>query len=462
MFTEKLPPHDLQAEEAVIGSILIDPDTLVQVSTVVHPEDFYGGKTRAVYEACLALAQRGEAVNQVTVANELARTGKLEEIGGNGYLASVIASTPTSVHAEHYARIVARLATYRSLIKAGLDIASLGYEAPPDTDVALSRAEDLIFRIRSGRPLRGMLHLRQLLDRFLEEGATLTTPRPLERAAGPLETGYSALDQILGGLQRSDLIILAARPSLGKSALALNIALHNAKNLGATVAIFSLEMSADQVALRLLSSEASVDGHRLRLRLYTEAEERRILDAIGRLSDLPIYIDDTPQPTVRDIWAKAKRLHLERGLDLAIVDYLQLAQAGNGRSENRVQEISDISRSLKALARDLNIPVIAVSQLSRAVEVRPSHRPQLSDLRESGSIEQDADVVLFIYREDLYITEEEWERRNPGVPYPRNIGEVIVAKHRHGPVGSVHLFFNDRYARFEEPRTPPPESTHAP
>ncbi|MCS7207142.1 MAG: replicative DNA helicase [Dehalococcoidia bacterium] len=461
MFTEKLPPHDLQAEEAVIGSILIDPDTLLKVAPLLRPEDFYGGKPRAVYEACLALSQRGEAVNQVTVAHELARMGKLEDIGGNGYLATIIASTPTSVHAEHYARIVSRLSTYRALIKAGLDIASLGYEAPPDTDTALSRAEDLIFRIRTGRPLRGLLHLRQLLDRFLEESTAVAVPRPSERGAGPLATGFSGLDHILGGLQRSDLIILAARPSLGKSALALNIALHNAKHLGATVAIFSLEMSADQVALRLLAAEAGVDGHRLRLRLYTEAEERRLLDAIGRLSDLPIYIDDTPQPTVRAIWAKAKRLQLERGLDLAIVDYLQLAQAGNGRAENRVQEISEISRSLKALARDLNIPVIAVSQLSRAVEVRPSHRPQLSDLRESGSIEQDADVVLFIYREDLYITKEEWERRHPGVPYPKNIGEVIVAKHRHGPIGSVHLYFNDRYARFEEPPTPPAEGTHA-
>lgn len=455
MFAEKLPPHDLQAEEAVVGSLLLDPDALTKVAPLLRPEDFYGGKTRAIYEACLALAGRGEAINQVTVANELGRTGRLEEIGGNGYLAFVIASTPTSVHAEYYARIVARLATYRALIKAGLDIAGLGYEAPPDTEAALSRAEDLLFRIRTGRPLRGMLHLREVLDRFLEEGTSLATPRALERATAPLATGYTDLDQLLGGLQRSDLIILAARPSLGKSALALNIALHNAKNLGAIVAIFSLEMSADQVALRLLASEASVDGHRLRLRLYTEAEERRILDAIGRLSDLPIYIDDTPQPTVRDIWAKAKRLQVERGIDLAIVDYLQLAQASNGRSENRVQEISEISRALKALARDLNIPVIAVSQLSRAVEVRPSHRPQLSDLRESGSIEQDADVVLFIYREDVYVTEEEWERRNPGTPYPRNIGEVIVAKHRHGPVGSVHLYFNDRYARFEEPRTPP-------
>jgi replicative DNA helicase len=457
MFAERLPPHDLQAEEAVVGSILLNPDALLKVTPLLRPEDFYGGKARAVYEACLALAQRGEAINQVSVAHELARAGRLEEMGGNAYLATVIANTPTSVHAEHYARIVARLATYRALIKVGLDIAALGYEAPPDPEAALSRAEDLLFRVRAGRPWRGFLHIREVLDRFLEEGVAMATPQALEPTPGPLATGFSDLDSLLGGLQRSDLIIVAARPSLGKSALALNIALHNAQHLGATVAIFSLEMSADQVALRLLATEAGVDGHRLRLRLYTEAEEKRILDAIGRLSDLSLYIDDTPQLTVRDIWAKAKRLHLERGLGLVVVDYLQLVQAADGRSENRVQEISQISRSLKALARDLNIPVIAVSQMSRAVEVRPSHRPQLSDLRESGSIEQDADVVLFIYREDLYVTEEEWERRNPGTPYPRNIAEVIVAKHRHGPIGSVHLYFNDRYARFEEIRPLSPE-----
>jgi replicative DNA helicase len=273
---------------------------------------------------------------------------------------------------------------------------------------------------------------------------------PLERGLAPILSGYTDLDELLGGgLQRSDLIILAARPALGKSSLALGIA-RNAARYGATAGVFSLEMSADQLGLRLLAAEANVDSYRLRVGIYTEAEERRIVDVAGVLSGLPIYIDDTPLLSIVELRSKARRLQMERGVDLLIVDYLQLIQGADSRAQNRVQEVSEISRALKGLARDLNVPLIAVSQLSRAVESRPSRRPQLSDLRESGSIEQDADIVMFIHRE----SEEEWERRYPDAPFPRDIAEIIVAKHRHGPVGSLHLRFQERLARFEDMGTP--------
>jgi replicative DNA helicase len=261
-------------------------------------------------------------------------------------------------------------------------------------------------------------------------------------------SGFDSLDDLLGGLQPADLLILAARPSVGKSALAVNMSL-NAAKAGSTIGIFSLEMSREQLAMRILASESGVDSHRLRLGLYTEAEELRIINSVGALSELSLFIDDTPVQGIIEMRSKARRLHLERKLDMLVVDYMQLIE-GSSRSGNRVQEISEISRSLKGIARDLNIPVLAVSQLSRAVEMRPSHRPQLSDLRESGSIEQDADVVMFIYREDLYTTEEEWLQRRPdGKPYPKNIAEVIIAKHRHGPIGNIKLIFSDKLVRFE-------------
>jgi len=279
----------------------------------------------------------------------------------------------------------------------------------------------------------------------MEDSAAVQTSQ--ERGAGPVPTGFLDLDRILGGLQRADLIILAARPSLGKSTLALNIA-RNAASQGATSAIFSLEMSRDQLVLRMLSAEAEVDSHRLRLGLITDQQEQRVIDAVGGLSDLPIYIDDSPLQTIVEIRSKARRLHMERGLDLVIVDYIQLMQ-GTSRQENRVQEVSDISRSLKGMARDMNVPLLAISQLSRAVEQRPSHRPQLSDLRDSGSIEQDADVVAFIYRDDVYYTEEDWGRQHAAEPYPKNLAEISIAKHRNGPLGTMNLYFRDQYSRFE-------------
>ena len=444
MYSDRIPPHDEAAEEAVLGSILVDGDSIIRLTSILRPEDFYRERNRWIYEASLALFQRSEAIDQVSIAHELATQNRLESTGGAGFLSHLIATVPTSVYAEHYARIVNHTATMRNLIRAASEIASLGYEQDPDIDDTLRQAEDLLFRIHSRRENRDFVPLREVLDQYLEDSASRTQ---LDATGGPVQTNFPDLDRLLGGLQRSDLVILAARPSLGKSTLAINIA-RNAAEQGHVCGIFSLEMSRDQLALRMLSAEAEVDSHRLRLNLMTEREQQRVIDSIGALSDLPFYIDDTPLEGIVEIRSKARRLKLERGLDLLVVDYIQLL-SGSTRTGNRVQEMSEISRSLKGLSRDLNIPVLALSQLSRAVEQRPSHRPQLSDLRDSGSIEQDADVVAFIYRDDAHFSEEEWDRLNPTQPYPRNVAEIIISKHRNGPLGTLHLFFRDYFSRFE-------------
>ncbi len=447
MYTDKLPPHDIEAEESVLGSLLIDGDAITKVAAFLKPEDFYRDRDRYVYEACLAIFNRNEGINQVTVAHELELKGRLDETGGPAFLSHLVSIIPTPLHVEHYGRIVNRTSTLRKLIQAAGEIVAMGYEGAADIEALLGRAEDVLFRVRAGQPSRSFVSLREVLDTYLEERSAAEVS-PLEVGGAPVVTGFEALDGALGGLQRSDLVILAARPSLGKSALAITMAL-NAARQGATVGIFSLEMSREQIALRLLSTEASVDGHLLRLGLLSEPDERKVLDAVGGLSDLPIYIDDTPFQSVVEMRSKARRLHLERkGLDLLIVDYLQLVNGGS-RTDNRVQEIGEITRSLKGLARDLNCVVLAASQLSRAIEMRPTHRPQLSDLRESGSIEQDADIVAFIHREDKVYTEEEWDQRYPEQPYPKNIAEIVIAKHRHGPTGSVRLYFREEYVRFE-------------
>ncbi len=453
MLPDRIPPHDEAAEEAVLGSILVDGDVIGRLAPVVKPEDFYRERNRWTYQACLSLFQRGVPIDQISVAHELADQGHLDPAGGPAFLSHLIATVPTSVYAEHYAGIVGRTSTLRSLIRAASEIASLGYGHDADVDETLRQAEDLLFRIRSGRETRDFVPLREVLDRYLEDSAAAHTPGDTNK--GPVQSGFLDLDRLMGGLQRSDLFILAARPSLGKSTLAMNI-VRNAAEHGAICGVFSLEMSRDQLALRMLSSEAEVDSHRLRLNLMTERESHRVIDSVGALSDLPIYIDDTPLQTIVELRSKARRLSLERGLDLLVVDYIQLIQGNNTRNPNRVQEMTEISRSLKGLARDLNVPLLALSQLSRAVEQRPGHRPQLSDLRDSGSIEQDADVVAFIYRDDATYSEEEWERNNPSQPYPKNIAEIIIAKHRNGPLGALNLFFRDQFSRFENfaTRTP--------
>ena len=446
MYVEKLLPHDVEAEEAVIGSLLIDGEAILKVAHFLKDRDFYREKNRSCYEACLALYQRGEALNQVTVAHQLTLQEQLDQVGGAAYLSHLVATVPTPVHIEYYGRIVTRTATMRNLIDAGGKISAIGYEPTDNVQASLSSAEDILYRLRSGLPTRDFVSIREILDQYLEDRAA--AEEPLGRTSAPIQTGFDKIDELLGGLHRSDMVVLAARPAVGKSTLAVNICL-NAAKVGAVVGMFSLEMSREQLALRMLASEAEVNAQRLRLGLYTEAEERRIIDCIGSLSELPIYVDDTPLQGIVEMRSKASRLSNEIGLDLLIIDYIQIIQEARSTRENRVQEMSEITRSIKGTARALNVPVIAVSQLSRAVEMRTSHRPQLSDLRESGSIEQDADVVMFIHRDDLYNTEEEWAGRYPDKPYPKNVAEIIVAKHRHGPVGSLKLLFRDKLVRFE-------------
>jgi len=447
--SEKVPPHDIDAEEAVLGSLLIDGTAIFKISVDLRPSDFYSERNMLVYEACQSLYQRNEPINQITVAQELSYKGRLEICGGAAYLSHLVSICPTSVDIDAYAQIVYRLSMMRQLITAGQQISDIGYQSDPDIDASLSKAEDILFQLHHGKG-QDFLHIRQILDKYFEPQPEYIGPDglPLEHPHG-LMTGFNGIDELLGGLQKSDLIILAARPSMGKTSLALNIARNVAVLHKATVAIFSLEMAREPIVLRILSSEAGVDTKRIRLGSHlTELEEKQIVEATGILSEAPIYIDDSPRLRVVEIRSKARRLHFERGIDLIIIDHLGLIQ-GDGRAENRVQEISYISRSLKAIARELNVPLIALSQLSRASEFRTSHKPQLSDLRDSGSIEQDADVVLFIYRDEYYYsTREEWEAAHPGEEYPPPT-EVIVAKHRNGPTGEVKLRFRPSLARFD-------------
>lgn len=447
-YTERQLPYDHDAEAGVLGGLLIDGDALHRVASVLKPEDFHRARNQYCFAACLAVFNRQEAIDQITVARELTRQERLEAVGGLPYLGQLIAVTPTSVNVEHYAGIVADTAAKRRIIDAGNRIAELGLEDSDDAGETMRRAVDVLFQAQPAQSDRGFVPLSSVLDVYLQGdiGDVSLNDAP------PLQSGYSDLDSLLGGMQRSDLLIVGARPGLGKSSLALNICVNAAKD-GQVCGIFSLEMSREQVAMRILVAESGVDSHRLRLGLLSENEQNIIIDAVGALSVLPIFIDDTPFQTAMEMRSKSQRLKLEHGLDFLVVDYLQLIQGGGrrrGYGENRVQEISEISRSLKGMARDLNVPVFTCSQLSRVVENRPGHRPQLSDLRDSGSIEQDADVVMFLYREDKNFTEEEWEQHAPGRPYPRNIVELIVAKHRHGPTDSFQMYFRDTVMRFEQ------------
>ena len=447
MQSERLPPHDIEAEEAVIASILVDDEAIHKVAPILRPDDFFREKNAWTYEVCLSLWDRNEAINEVTVGHELARRERLEQVGGLAYLSRLVTELPTPIGVEHYARIVKRDATYRRLIEVAGKINQMAYIGGADLESALARSENMILSISSDQRLRDFVHIKDVLDGYWEGPGMEAFKGGLQ---GNIRTGFMDLDTLLGGLKRSDLVILAARPSLGKTSLALNIARNSAVGQNAKVAIFSLEMAAEQLVQRLLSSESGVDSTRLRLGLHTEAEERRVMNALGILSGVDIYVDDSAVQRVTEIRSKALRLHREKGLDLIIVDYLQLI-AGTERGDNRVQEISYISRALKGLARELDVPVLAVSQLSRAPEMRSPHIPMLSDLRESGSIEQDADVVVFIYREDVYVRKEDWDMTHPdGSPYPAGDAQIIIAKHRNGPTGTLHLRFRQKLARFED------------
>jgi replicative DNA helicase len=432
---DRLPPHNIEAEQSVIGSLLIDRDAIIRVAAMLKADDFYHGANGTIYQAILDLYNRREPTDFVTLTDELQRRERLDQVGGVAYLSSLLNAVPTAVHIEYYGKIVERTATLRRLIDAGAQIVSIGYRDGIDVEDALDASERAIFDVSQRRTTRDFQSIADVLERFFDQIDYMQQNRG---ALVGVPTGYSDLDKLTGGLQKSDLVIIAARPSIGKTAFALGMAYGAAVLHGKTVGIFSLEMSAEQLVQRLLSTETGVDSHRLRLGQIDDHEWDRISRAFGRLAEAQIYIDDSAGLSVMELRSKTRRLQAERGLDMLVIDYLQLMQGR--RSENRVQEISEISRGLKGIARELNVPVIALSQLSRAVETRADHHPLLSDLRESGSIEQDADVVMFIYREEVY--DENTENKG--------IAEISVAKHRNGPVGKVNLRFFQKTARFAD------------
>ena len=431
---DKTVPHNTEAEEAVLGSLLIDPEAIFRVSTFLKPDDFYIIKNGWIYDAVLNLHERRQPIDFVTVCDELENREQLDEIGGAAYISSLISVVPTAIHIEAYGHIVERTALRRRLISVASQIASFAYEEDQNIEEVIDRAEAALFSVSQRRITRGLMPIKQIIadyyDRidylYKHQGEALGIPM-----------GFVDLDKLLGGLQRSDLIIIAARPGVGKTSMLLAVALTAARKYKQKVAIFSLEMSNEQLVQRLMSSETGIDSQRLRMGDLREDELPKFVEAAGRLSETMVFIDDTPGLSALQLRTKARRLHAEYGLDLIMVDYLQL-MSGDLRSENRVQEISYISRSLKGLARELNVPLIAASQLSRAVEQRHDKRPILSDLRESGAIEQDADVVIFLYRDELY---------NPETKL-KNIADVIVAKHRHGATGTIQLFFRKHLAQF--------------
>jgi replicative DNA helicase len=444
---EQLPPHDIQAEESVIAAVMVDSEAMNKVATILEARDFFREANGWTFEACRALWDRSESINQVTVAHELERRNRLDDVGGLSFLSDLVLNLPTPVGAEHFAAIVKRDATYRALISVSMNIAQIAYQGGPDIDQAMHRAEQLIYNLRSGGESSDFVHIREYLHPYLDP----PDKDEFSPYGGRIRSGLSDLDTLLGGFNPSDLFIVAARTGVGKTALMLNFARNAAIGMDAKVAVFSLEMAGEQLAQRLLASESRIDSARLRLGLMSEVEESRMMHAHGMLSSADIYIDDSAGVQIPDLRAKCMRLKRDHGLDLVLVDYLQLIQGG--RNENRVQELSAITRSLKQLARELDVPIIAGSQLSRAPEQRQPHIPMLSDLRESGSIEQDADIVLFIYREDMYMRREEWEALHPDTarePYPHGKAQLIVAKHRNGPTGVVEVRFRTEFSKFED------------
>ena len=428
--------------------MLIDGETVPAVQIILEGGDFYRQRHAWIFDACVTLFSRNIPISQISVADELSRRQRLEEVGGLPFLSHLIAVVPTSVYADNYAHVVRRLSIHRRLIDAGGQIAGIGTRAEEDEEESLRKAEELLYRMRLGQNTRDLEALRDVLDKYVEDSEQTAAGR-----VGGVESGFTDLDrQLGGGFQAADLLILAARPGVGKSAFALNVAKAAAQTQkpdgrSRIVAFFSLEMASEQVVERLLAGESGINSTRIRGHVWTDYEEGAIMNAVGRLAELPLYIDDSVNLSVVALRSKARRLSLEEGLDLIVVDYMQL-MSGTNTFGNRVQEISEISRSLKAIARDLNVPVLALSQLSRAVENRPRHEPLLSDLRESGAIEQDADVVLFLYRPDMVFTGEEWERQHPEQEYPRGIADVIIAKHRNGPTGRMQVVFEEQTTTF--------------
>ena len=435
--TPHLPPQDLDAEESVLGAMLVSPTAVAIVSEILQPDDFYRRSHATIYQTILEMYGAGETVDSITLTNGLGTRGLLDQVGGRAVVHTLASTVPAAANARHYADIVRDAATYRSLIRAGTEIAELGYEHVGEPQELVDQAEQIVFSIADQRISHDFTPLNSLLvESFERLGALAESGSDITG----MPTGFRELDRITAGFQRSNLIILAARPSMGKTSLGLNIAAHLGVHANVPVAIFSLEMSQGEVTQRLMCSEAKVDSKRLQTGRLDDADWVKLTNACDKLSRAPIYIDDSAGVTPIEIKAKTRRLQsrLNGELGMVIVDYLQL-MGGQAKVENRVQEISQISRALKLIARDLDVPVMALSQLSRAVEQRGDKRPQLSDLRESGSIEQDADVVIFIYRDEYYDKTSE----------SQGTAELHVAKHRNGPLGTVELAYLGRYTKFD-------------
>ncbi len=432
---DKTVPQNVEAEEAVVGALLIDPQGIFRVLDFLRADHFYLQKHRWLYEAIITLYERREPVDFLTLVSELEKREQLEAVGGAAYIAQLINAVPSAINIESYARLVEQTAVRRAMLEAASDIARLAYDEERPIGEVVDQAEKALFAVSQQRAAQDLKPIQAVVRSYYSWIENLYEHRG-EIMGVP--TDFRDLDRLLGGFQRSDLIILAARPGVGKTSLMLTLALKAAER-DKTVGIFSLEMSAEQLVQRMVSALSRIDAQRLRLGDIQDHEWPSFSESIGHLAELPIYIDDTPALSPIQLRTKCRRLHSERNLDVIFVDYLQL-MGSDSRSENRVQEVSYISRALKGLARELNIPVMTASQLSRAVEQRTDKRPVLSDLRESGSIEQDADVVMFIYRDELYHPETE----------QRNIAEVIVAKHRSGPTGAVQLYFDKNLTQFRD------------
>ncbi|MGP0576191.1 replicative DNA helicase [Paenibacillus peoriae] len=435
-FFDRIPPQNLEAEQAVIGSILLQSEALITAMERVQTEDFYDKAHQMIYEAMIELGESGQPIDLVTLTSKIQDKGQLEDIGGVSYLAKLAHGVPTAANVDYYAQIIEEKAMLRRLIRAATQIVSEGYSSGEDVAGMLSDAERKIMEISNGRSGSGFIAIRdvvmEVFDRveLLHQNKGNTTGIP---------SGFVDLDKMTAGFQRNDLIIVAARPSVGKTAFALNIAQNVAVRAKETVAIFSLEMSAAQLVQRMICAEANLDANVMRTGEFKGDDDwAKLTMGIAALSEAEIYIDDTPGITVADIRAKCRRLKAEKGLGMIVIDYLQLIHGRGKAGENRQQEVSEISRTLKQIARELEVPVIALSQLSRGVEQRQDKRPMMSDLRESGSIEQDADIVAFLYRDDYYNQETE----------KKNIIEIIIAKQRNGPVGTVELVFLKNYNKF--------------
>lgn len=430
----RIPPNNIEAEQSVLGAMLLDKEAISAATEFISGEDFYREAHKEIFDAIVDIYNKGEPVDLITLTEKLKTRNTLEAVGGITFLTNLMDAVPTTHNVRYYAKIVEDKSLLRKLIKSSNEIIQKSYEASEDVGEIIDSAEKGIFNISLNRSTQGFVHLKNILnanfDRieqlYLNKGKITGVP-----------TGFHDLDNKLSGLQKSDLILIAARPSMGKSSFMMNIVQHAAVREKITTAIFSLEMSKEQLTQRLLCSEALIDAHRLRIGDINEDEWVKLARAMGPLSEAPIYIDDTPSISITEMRAKCRRLKLEHDLGLIVIDYLQLMQ-GKGSAESRQQEISEISRSLKALAREINVPVVALSQLSRAPEMRADHRPVLSDLRESGAIEQDADVVMFLYRDEYYHPDTE----------KKNIGEVNIAKQRNGPTGTIELVWLGQFTKF--------------